>query len=691
MASICLGLMVRDAEKEIERCIISARRFPGVDRAVLIDTGCIDQTVKVAREALDGLSVQFYVSGWQGHAHNRSELLEKVRESGADYCLMLDADMELVIEGDVPDLTADEYMIPIRDRGLIYPLPLLTSTSKRFYYHGVAHAYLACHDGPTNGVVLEQLALIDHGGGGNRPGKIERDAELLAAEVARNPIDARSWFYLAQSYRDLDRHQEAITCYQMRASLGGWSEEVYQSLYQAGALLSAHYNFYDGAQLLLKAAQMKPNRAEALRALAGCANAVANKIPQPRDEVLFVEPGAYRHQAKRPPRPEVEEIFFHRYTPKRGDIVVELGAAEGTETGLLSDLVGPGGRVLAVEPHRQTFAELLRVHGTRANVEFIQAAVAAKAGQARLSEEPQPWHSHLSDAGVKVKTVTLDRLTRDLSRIDLLKINIEGAEADVLAASPRTLAKTRNVVVSSHDFVGIPTMQRCREALEQAGFDVALHDEPLIIEDGHQGRCLGGYLYAARVLRAEQVSAVIVTRGDVALAPTLEPLPFDDVVIWDNSKRENLKTYGRVKAIEECANDIIFTVDDDVIFTAFDQLLAAYEPGVWVCNMDAAWVEGAGYGDIVSQSGAGSLYDRDLPGRAVERYLSAYPIDDDFLVYCDAVVGVLCPWRRVDLGYQVREFADGPGRTYTQPGANERKWKMINRALALKQANQAAA
>ena len=735
MTSIALGMIVRDAEAHLARCIASA--LPVVDRAVIIDTGSEDNTVAVAREALGDLPTAFHQSEWVGHAHNRSELLELVKEYGPDYCLMLDADMELVQEAPVRDLVKDEYMIPIRDRGLVYPLPLLTSTKKRYFYAGVAHSYLACHDAPTDGEVLTEWALIDHGGGGHRPGKIERDAELLAAEVGKNPGDARSWFYLAQSYRDLGEVEKAIAAYKIRAGLGGWDEELYNALYQAGMLLCAHINYYDGAKLLIAAAEMKPNRAEALRALAGCSMSVADKLPQPLDEVLFVEPGAYRHHAKRPARPEVEEIFFHRYTPQKGDIVVELGAGEGTETGLLATLVGPEGTVVAVEAHPETYEKLRDACGRHKNVVLLNYAAAESTGSATISDEALPWRNRLVEdgAGLKVSTQTLDLITAPVNRIDLLKINIEGTEADVLESSPETLAKTANVVVSCHDFAGIPTKARTRAALEQAGFDVAVHDDPQIITDGHGGRCLGDYLYAARLapvaeqppvapfkarrrprttelgLDTSDVSAVIVTRGNVDLAPVIDKLPYDDIVVWNNSvidptwnggpalvaKKQgpvtilggaDYKCFGRYAAIPYTKNPVIFWVDDDVIFSEHESLLALYEPGRLVSNMDPEW---AGvYQGSVALVGAGSLCDAWLPAVIWGTYFSAHPWDDDVLVEADFAFGTLAPSTIVDVGFDVREFTDDPDRLYRQPGQTERKWRMIHRCREMLAQQEAA-
>lgn len=190
----------------------------------------------------------------------------------------------------------------------------------------------------------------------------------------------------------------------------------------------------------------------------------------------------------------VDLIFFHRYKPKEGDTVVELGAAAGSETGVLSELVGSSGSVLAVEPHPVTFQSLKRDYGECKNVRFIQAAVVGNpTGAARLVDIPNDWSNRvIKEGGIEVPSVGLDALTDGITKIDLLKVNIEGSEAEVLAASPKTLAKTENVVVSCHDFIDLVTKQDVRETLEAAGFDVVAHDQPL-------DKCIADYWYAKRL------------------------------------------------------------------------------------------------------------------------------------------------------------------------------------------------
>lgn len=289
--SICLAILVKNAERDIVRCITSAR--PLIDRWVIIDTGSTDNTKTIVKDALSDVPGRLLEREWRGFADNRTELLHEARQSGADYTLMLDADLELVIDGNVPALTYDEYYLTVHDRGMEYALPLLTSTRREFFYGGVAHAALMCKEQINGAGNLRMIRVIDHGGGPGTDGKFERDRDNLAAEVVKHPNDARSWFYLAQSYRDLDQIDEAIECYKHRAAMGGWDEEVYYALYQAGLLLCAHRSYAEGAPLLLEAWKLRPSRAEALRALAGCTTSVANKIPFPESDLLFVEPDAY--------------------------------------------------------------------------------------------------------------------------------------------------------------------------------------------------------------------------------------------------------------------------------------------------------------------------------------------------------------------------------------------------------------
>ncbi len=136
---------------------------------------------------------------------------------------------------------------------------------------------------------------------------------------------------------------------------------------------------------------------------------------------------------------------------------LDVGANHGYFTLVMADAAGPQGRVVPVEPTPR-LAELLRetldVNGfpnvtvarnaaTDTDGRKLQLVVPARRSlNARLSQEAGP-----TDAVVEVESVTIDALTRDWPRVDLIKIDVEGAEESVWRGMERTLADHPEIVV----------------------------------------------------------------------------------------------------------------------------------------------------------------------------------------------------------------------------------------------------
>ncbi len=138
-------------------------------------------------------------------------------------------------------------------------------------------------------------------------------------------------------------------------------------------------------------------------------------------------------------------------------------------------------------------------------------------------------------------------------------------------------------------------------------------------------------------MQPANVSAVIVTRGDVDLRPVLATLPFENVIVWDNSVT-NLKVYGRYAGICLAVKEVIYVQDDDCVVPTETilELLKRYEPRAVTCNMtEAHQLMYATTG--IALVGWGAVFDRFLPDPAFARYLERYPKDDLFLRECDRV------------------------------------------------------
>jgi FkbM family methyltransferase len=128
---------------------------------------------------------------------------------------------------------------------------------------------------------------------------------------------------------------------------------------------------------------------------------------------------------------------------------VDVGANIGFHTLLMARCVGPTGRVHAVEPEPRNFKLLTRAveDAGYQQVRLHQAAAAQAAGRRLLYVAGDNRGDHRlapaaeTRAQVTVRTVALDDLLADESRIDFIKIDVQGAEVGVLAGLARILAR----------------------------------------------------------------------------------------------------------------------------------------------------------------------------------------------------------------------------------------------------------
>jgi hypothetical protein len=99
--------------------------------------------------------------------------------------------------------------------------------------------------------------------------KFEQERDQLLAEVERNPEDARSVFFLAETCFHLGDIDIARKWYARRAEMGGCDEEVYYALFRlAQSMQQLLLPWPDVEDAYLRAWQFRPTRAEALHAIA---------------------------------------------------------------------------------------------------------------------------------------------------------------------------------------------------------------------------------------------------------------------------------------------------------------------------------------------------------------------------------------------------------------------------------------
>ncbi|MGW0735794.1 glycosyltransferase [Streptomyces sp. NPDC002851] len=300
--TLCLCMIVKNEAGVIERCLASVR--PLIDHWVISDTGSTDGTQDVIRKALDGIPGELREEPWVDFGHNRTRNIQHAHGK-ADYLLTLDADHVLRQDAPLPRLTAGSYMLRYDTPGTQHRFKHLMRGDRLWRYEGVTHEY-PCTDEPDDQQNLDALVIEDHADGGCRADKFERDARLLRAELERDPANPRTVFYLANTERDLGHAEEAVALYERRAGMGGWAEEVYCSLLEAGVLKAEETGDWPGAMdTFTRAWESRPQRLEACYELASrlrvrgrhrtayalLAGVVGRREP---DDLLFTRSWVYR-------------------------------------------------------------------------------------------------------------------------------------------------------------------------------------------------------------------------------------------------------------------------------------------------------------------------------------------------------------------------------------------------------------
>ncbi len=164
-----------------------------------------------------------------------------------------------------------------------------------------------------------------------------------------------------------------------------------------------------------------------------------------------------------------EIFFFGAYEPhtntvlkkyvRPGDVVIEGGSHIGTETLILSRLVGDTGHVYGFEPTTTSFHSLnenIKLNGLT-NISTYELALGEKNGAVGFCLLP-PWHCNpgrngkvvRSDEIIKttVNQTTIDTFVQEnnLTKVNFLKMDIQGGEMDLLDGAHETLSRFHPII-----------------------------------------------------------------------------------------------------------------------------------------------------------------------------------------------------------------------------------------------------
>ena len=172
-----------------------------------------------------------------------------------------------------------------------------------------------------------------------------------------------------------------------------------------------------------------------------------------RDHIMFLDRNDSLQLAMRGVYEPVTTALITRLV-RPGDTVIDIGANIGYYTLIFARLVGDRGRVVAFEPDPDNFDLLARNVAANGyeNVTLVRGAVAARAGMLRLYRSATNDGDHRTydvrdgRTSVEVEAVRLDEYwTADRGTVDLIKMDIQGAEGAALEGMEQVLARNPEV------------------------------------------------------------------------------------------------------------------------------------------------------------------------------------------------------------------------------------------------------
>lgn len=184
---------------------------------------------------------------------------------------------------------------------------------------------------------------------------------------------------------------------------------------------------------------------------------------------------------------EPEFLNALRQYVRPGDTCVDVGGNLGYYCLLMSSLVGPQGRVITFEPVEENLAVLkenIAVNGIK-NVQLVNTALGAQPGTISLirseagsiSATPsiRAYAVEGEQSSIDVPVNTLDAYLEEKGwRPAVIKIDVEGAELEVLRGAVNTLRVTRpTVLVEVHGWEEASTAD-VREFFSNVGYQISL-------------------------------------------------------------------------------------------------------------------------------------------------------------------------------------------------------------------------
>jgi glycosyltransferase involved in cell wall biosynthesis len=259
MAHISLLMMLKN---EHARLHVTLNSVVGVVNSLIIfDTGSTDNTIDILREFSKKHNIPLHLKEGEfvDFSTSRNVSLdfadEVASEINSNFLLLMDCNDELrggkelrrfcdqqLKTKETEWLVNQEWFSGVYNK--YYNLRLI-KPNHTWRYCGVVHEYLQKQNQKdiyvNHKVPLPVCLFQDRTSDDDKTGhRFTRDRELLLLEYEKNPEDARTVFYLAQTCSCLQLNAEAYKYYEIRSKMPGFQEENFHCWLRMGDIAKSH-------------------------------------------------------------------------------------------------------------------------------------------------------------------------------------------------------------------------------------------------------------------------------------------------------------------------------------------------------------------------------------------------------------------------------------------------------------------
>ena len=345
----------------------------GIDSFLIFDTGSTDDTIEKVDQFFSDNGIRNYAivqENFVDFATSRNRALDLVDEyfPQATFILMPDAEW-LVYNGEQLLSFCKEHK---NDNHASYRIRMVHNGSLEFYvdrlmrrschcrFKSPVHEYLVSPSVMTTPADIYFVMNTTQYGAEKTRNRWKRDVGYLLKAYAEEPTNARTAFYLGQTYACLGDKDNAFRFYQLRSQLPSWAEEDYETVYRLGETVedlalkdTNHQTIYDWPLALwyyLQAYSMRPCRIEPLIRIA------QHYMRQEDYETAFL----FAWRAFETPYPTHEILFVSKemYNYTRYDIVAQCGLKIGQYEKALEAIH----KAFEYYPEDQHFQELFTIY-----------------------------------------------------------------------------------------------------------------------------------------------------------------------------------------------------------------------------------------------------------------------------------------------------------------------------------------